>query len=46
MGGLITPSIVLIIGNPNAAIDSSTAGVINGVADIMRQMQFGGTLTF
>jgi hypothetical protein len=32
--------------NPNGAIDSSTAGVINGVADIMRQMQLGGRLTF
>ena len=32
--------------NPNGNIDQSTAGVINNVADIMRQMQFGGTLTF
>ncbi len=32
--------------NPNGAVDSSTAGVISGIADIMRQMQFGGTLTF
>ena len=32
--------------NPNGNIDQSTAGVINGVADIMRQMQLGGTLTF
>jgi hypothetical protein len=36
----------LNLGNPNGAIDSSTAGVINGTADIMRQMQLGGTLTF
>jgi hypothetical protein len=33
-------------GNPNPNVDQSTAGVINGVADIMRQMQLGGTLTF
>ncbi len=32
--------------NPNPNVDQSTAGVINGVADIMRQMQLGGTLTF
>jgi hypothetical protein len=32
--------------NPNGNIDQSTAGVINSMADIMRQMQFGGTLTF
>jgi hypothetical protein len=32
--------------NPNSNIDQSTAGVISGVADIMRQMQFGGTLHF
>ncbi|MGC2402586.1 MAG: TonB-dependent receptor [Acidobacteriaceae bacterium] len=32
--------------NPNYNIDQSTAGVISGVADIMRQMQLGGTLTF
>jgi len=32
--------------NPNGAVDSSTAGVISGVSDIMRQMQLGGTLTF
>jgi Carboxypeptidase regulatory-like domain len=32
--------------NPNGAVDTSTAGVISGVADIMRQMQLGGTLTF
>jgi hypothetical protein len=32
--------------NPNSNIDQSTAGVISGVADIMRQMQLGGTLTF
>jgi hypothetical protein len=32
--------------NPNGNVDQSTAGVISGVADIMRQMQFGGTLTF
>jgi hypothetical protein len=32
--------------NPNGNVDQSTAGVISGVADIMRQMQLGGTLTF
>jgi hypothetical protein len=32
--------------NPDGNIDDSTAGVISGVADIMRQMQFGGTLRF
>jgi Carboxypeptidase regulatory-like domain len=32
--------------NPNGNVDQSTAGVINGVADLMRQMQFGGTLHF
>jgi hypothetical protein len=32
--------------NPNYNVDQSTAGVINGLADIMRQMQFGGTLRF
>ena len=33
-------------GAPNPNIDQSTAGVITSVADIMRQMQFGGTLHF
>jgi len=32
--------------NPNGAVDSSTAWLISGVSDIMRQMQLGGTLTF
>ena len=33
--------------NPNGNIDQSTAGVINGLADIMRQMpDSGGTLAF
>jgi hypothetical protein len=36
----------LQLGNPNGSIDSSTAGVISGAADIMRQMQLGGKLTF
>jgi hypothetical protein len=34
------------LGQPNGQVDSSTAGVINSTADIMRQMQLGGTVRF
>ncbi len=34
------------LGQPNGQVDSSTAGVINGTADIMRRMQLGGTVRF
>jgi hypothetical protein len=32
--------------NPNAAVDTSTAGQITGIVDFRRRMQIGAQLTF
>ena len=34
------------LANPNGQVDSSTAGQINGIIDIMRRIQLGATLRF
>jgi hypothetical protein len=34
------------LGNPNNAVDTSTAGVISGIVDFKRRMQVGARVTF